>query len=241
MSRLKPPIKDTVENEILRIKNDHGVERWSRGLIVGKAATQIHTTARSSKRQADSRKFLTSGQYGGRQSDMTLRKLGHEPPALERGAQLAPYGNPSKDVTAGAQITARTLAKQNPPSIIPTISSDQRLAMFTPEPREDFRQPTNSGSIPNYVREQLSKSSYQPSWYSTAHPLDLQSSKFDPALPKNAKMDLRFYVAKGTANIPRTGRYPPSIPDSCFRANELGASLTQPWSLRLRATKDSEL
>ena len=48
MSRIQPPKRDTVENEILRIKNDHGVERWPQGLFVGKAATQIHTTARSS-------------------------------------------------------------------------------------------------------------------------------------------------------------------------------------------------
>lgn len=113
MNRLKPPLKDTVENEILRIKNDHGVERWPQGLIVGKAATQIHTTARSLKRQADSRKFLTSGQHGGRHSDISLRALGHEPPALERGAQLAPYENPSKDITAAAP-AARALAKQIP-------------------------------------------------------------------------------------------------------------------------------
>lgn len=206
-------------------------------MIVGKAATQIHTTARSLKRQADSRKFLTSGQHGGRHSDISLRALGHEPPALERGAQLAPYENPSKDITAAAP-AARALAKQIPPSVRHTHSSAQRLAMFTPEPRENFSQPTNAGTIPAYVREQLSKSLYQPSWYSTAHPLDIQKSKLDPALPKNAKMDLSFYAAKGIANTPRTGRYPPSVPDSCFRANELGASLTQTWSLRLRGTRE---
>ena len=66
------------------------------------------------KRQSDARKFLTSGQYGGRQSDMTLKALGHAPPVFERGAQLASYENPGEDVTGTAQITARTAVKQVP-------------------------------------------------------------------------------------------------------------------------------
>ena len=50
-------------------------------------------------------------------------------------------------------------------SVRHSLTADQRLAMFTPESPESFRQqPTNSGSIPSHVREQLSKSLYQPSW-----------------------------------------------------------------------------
>ena len=76
--------------------------------------------------------------------------------------------------------------------------------------------------------------------YSTAFPLDLKRSKLDAALPKNAKMDLRFYNAKTSGVVPKTGRFPPALPDSCFRANELGASLTQTWSLKLRDLRGGE-
>ena len=69
----------------------------------------------------------------------------------------------------------------------------------------------------------------------------MSNGELDRSLSKNAKMDLRFHVARETGSAaPRTGRYAPEMKQDgykCFMSNEVSSNLTTHWSHTLRGQK----
>lgn len=239
---MAPKARQELARERVRLKNDYGVDRWGEPFR-DRPVARIHTTARSHKRHADSRRMLTSAQYGTYHGDRTLRAQGFDPePAQPR---LAPFDRPADNCTV--RIDPRK-GPSVPAAVHQSIGPETRLAMGTPltastRTSRRTRRPHTSAkttTVPDFVRAELCSASFQPSWYSTAVTLELESGKTDTALPKNAKTDLRFHPAGSRGLAPETGRYPKELKAdgfSCFMTNERNSSLTTGWSHELRGQR----
>lgn len=227
-----------MENEVTRLKNDFGVDRWEAPYL-DRPAPQVHNTSRAMQRQLDARRFLSSSVYGAHQSNQILKSHNLMPPPVDPdNPPLAPFHKPNLGITATRSLDDKGWASiTNPETIKVEVSADEKLRLYSPLPTSGRMRPTNSGIIPHYVRRQLDMSSYQPSWSTTASQLSMEKGLVDSALPKNAKRDLGFHIAKHTGIFPKTGRYPLLHPEACYRANELEASLTTHWSHSLRGQK----
>ena len=72
-------------------------------------------------------------------------------------------------------------------------------------------------------------------------PLSLEQQQLDTALPKHAKVDLKYHLARSRGEpAPLTGRYPAEFAQSGYKAimaNETSSNLTTHWSHVLRGQK----
>lgn len=224
---MPPKAREELARERVRLKNDYGVDRWGEPFRE-RPVTRIHTTARSHKRHAEARKMLSSAQYGNYYGE---RASGFEPEPVQ-------LRRPADNSTARA---GPRQGRAAPPAVHQPISPETRRGVGTSLQRT--RRPHMSAkttTVPEFVRAELSSASFQPSWYSTAVNLKLESGRTDVALPKNAKTDLRFHPARSGGLAPQTGRYPKELKADgfqCFMTNDRNSALTVGWSHELRGQR----
>jgi len=235
------------QREVIRAKEEYGMDRFSKKPYTAHAHIQTQTNKRSQLRVAEARAKLTSSMYGAYHCDVQMKKLGIDPPAPLPGMELAPMDKPAYNNQAaeygGQSFGATGTTARVPEEFVHTISPEEQIRLNTgyahgPSLTE---YPAVSGFVPPGVRRALQASKYQPSWYTTAMPLNMEKQQLEKSLPKHAKVDLQYALARSRGNPdPITGRYPAEFAQSGYKsvmALTTASTLTTHWSHVLRGQK----